>query len=532
MWRLPAWWIYLSWITRWLFRHPRISGSLALWLFMTIKLGSAGWGLIVVITLWIGICISVIWYSRRGSAVGMVETLKAMRTLARFKTRWPKAAESIGFVNKQTKTAPVVRRRRITDSGISGEVMIPLGRSIDDLHKSTDKLRSAFRCRDFIVRESKPGFAFIEARYSDALRETLTLADLALAPKGSLAIGKTAEGTLATVKAHLSVLIVGMSGSGKSSTLWAIIASLIASGEPTRLYVIDPAGGVELDAMERAMDPNSTARFAVHAYTNKASEAEKIIEHAHRAMFARLAEMKEKSIRFHKPTMAEPRRIILIDEFLLLDIAKKGSNSKLGEILTIGRKAGVTVIALSQAGTVDELGATRRLFPQRICLRVESYTQTNAVLGDGAENSGASCSHIPESTPGVGYMVQEGQSGYTKFRSFLVSDGEAFELSQGNSPSSLSHIGPVNIEDQKTWLYRWFDSEGNLLYVGISNDTTRRTLEHFDTKPWAELVAKWTREPFDNRALADAAETAAIQTEGPIYNIAKKIGRKRVDKVA
>ncbi len=74
---------------------------------------------------------------------------------------------------------------------------------------------------------------------------------------------------------------------------------------------------------------------------------------------------------------------------------------------------------------------------------------------------------------------------------------------------------------QKTTLYRYFDSEGQLLYVGITGDNTKRQSQHRRNSFWFGKIASATFEHFDTRAEADSAETLAIKNEKPLHNIAK-----------
>lgn len=68
-------------------------------------------------------------------------------------------------------------------------------------------------------------------------------------------------------------------------------------------------------------------------------------------------------------------------------------------------------------------------------------------------------------------------------------------------------------------LYRHFDSGDNLLYVGISNSSLRRTEEHSKTAIWFKHITKITIEHFENRADAIFAEEKAIVKEKPKFNI-------------
>jgi hypothetical protein len=71
-----------------------------------------------------------------------------------------------------------------------------------------------------------------------------------------------------------------------------------------------------------------------------------------------------------------------------------------------------------------------------------------------------------------------------------------------------------------TTLYRFFDAEGRLLYVGITGVGTLRWFTHARQKAWWPLVATVTLEHFADRAEARAAELAAIRTEHPLHNVA------------
>ena len=75
---------------------------------------------------------------------------------------------------------------------------------------------------------------------------------------------------------------------------------------------------------------------------------------------------------------------------------------------------------------------------------------------------------------------------------------------------------------QKITLYRYFDSEGLLLYVGITGDNTKRQSAHKRSSFWFGEICSATFEHFDTRTEAEQAETNAITREKPMYNIAKR----------
>ena len=70
-----------------------------------------------------------------------------------------------------------------------------------------------------------------------------------------------------------------------------------------------------------------------------------------------------------------------------------------------------------------------------------------------------------------------------------------------------------------TTLYRLFDIDDVLLYVGIAGNPGRRFEEHSKTKPWWSLVDHVDLEHYDTRWEAAAAERHAIETEAPLHNI-------------
>jgi len=74
---------------------------------------------------------------------------------------------------------------------------------------------------------------------------------------------------------------------------------------------------------------------------------------------------------------------------------------------------------------------------------------------------------------------------------------------------------------ERTALYRYFDADDGLLYIGISNDPDFRWKAHLygsDRNGWPSKVARRTVEWFDSRRLALAAEAEAIRTERPRHN--------------
>lgn len=69
-------------------------------------------------------------------------------------------------------------------------------------------------------------------------------------------------------------------------------------------------------------------------------------------------------------------------------------------------------------------------------------------------------------------------------------------------------------------LYRFFDADGTLLYVGLTSDPGRRWKSHEANQPWWHLVRRAEMEMFPSREAVRAAEKAAIVAECPKHNVA------------
>lgn len=71
-----------------------------------------------------------------------------------------------------------------------------------------------------------------------------------------------------------------------------------------------------------------------------------------------------------------------------------------------------------------------------------------------------------------------------------------------------------------TALYRLYDAQDQLLYIGISEDPEKRWAHHASEKPWWPQVARKQVGWFPTREEAEAAEARAIATEHTPHNVA------------
>lgn len=69
-------------------------------------------------------------------------------------------------------------------------------------------------------------------------------------------------------------------------------------------------------------------------------------------------------------------------------------------------------------------------------------------------------------------------------------------------------------------LYRHFDKDNRLLYVGISLHAFKRFTQHQSTARWFDQIVKMTIDQYPMWDAAVRAERIAIKMEHPLYNIA------------
>ncbi len=74
-------------------------------------------------------------------------------------------------------------------------------------------------------------------------------------------------------------------------------------------------------------------------------------------------------------------------------------------------------------------------------------------------------------------------------------------------------------------MYRLFDAQGDLLYIGMSRNIKERVRGHELKQPWGYQITGATYEAYETRHAASIAERDAIRDEEPRFNVA---GRPRL----
>ena len=94
------------------------------------------------------------------------------------------------------------------------------------------------------------------------------------------------------------------------------------------------------------------------------------------------------------------------------------------------------------------------------------------------------------------------------------------EAQKASSRAVLEKHRGTKKKEKSAALYRHYDKDGALLYVGISLHVIRRLIEH-KSSDWFHDIARIEIEHYPSRDAALKAETAAIADESPKFNIAQ-----------
>ncbi|MDW8293601.1 MAG: FtsK/SpoIIIE domain-containing protein, partial [Anaerolineae bacterium] len=231
----------------------------------------------------------------------------------------------------------------------------------------------------FVEIPENDGGVAVTFRLPDGMRQSVTFPDALRfldenrCGKLSVVLGECHDGSPLVVdfsdEAH--ALIAGSTGSGKTSLLHAILATLIARASPSdvRLALID------LKAAELTI-----YRTAPHLWTHVATEAGSAVK----VLQGMVDEMER---RYRCADRTFPLLFVVVDEMASLFAAQPTARSLLTRIAQMGRAAGMRVIVATQhplAKVVDSsLKANLNL---RIALRTASVDASRVIIDDsGAE---------------------------------------------------------------------------------------------------------------------------------------------------
>lgn len=315
------------------------------------------------------------------------------------------------------------------------EVQILIGQSVADWQSKAPALAEAFRARRLTIRSTSPREITITAHHRDALANPVALHRSTRRTRvnpARIGVGVTETGKwwrLPVLGHH--ILIAGATGSGKGSVLWSLVAGLapgIWAGW-TRVLVVDPKGGMEFGRGQKL--------FSRFAYDN-GHETVELLRAATKIMQQRAQRLRGHT-RLHSPSVDEPLIVLIVDEIASLTAyigdrkIRAETEQLLGLLLSQGRAVGVSVVAAVQDPSKDVV-PIRQLFSIRIGMRMTETSQTAMVLGAAARDAGGVCDQILTTTPGVGYVCEDGTAEPLRVRAFHVTDADIDYLTAQFAP--------------------------------------------------------------------------------------------------
>ncbi|PKV78304.1 FtsK/SpoIIIE domain-containing protein [Nocardia fluminea] len=340
---------------------------------------------------------------------------------------------------------PSVLSADLIESGAVLDVQMVGGQKLSDWTntETTDALAQYLGVPKVLVSQTSPGFLRVELRTFDTLAASVTAPGLAWTGVDleAVAVGVREDGRtwlLRVLYAH--ILLAGATGSGKGSVLWSIINGIgpaIKAGV-VDVWMADPKGGMEFGRGSRMW-----VRFEWTADGILAMLTEAV-----RLMDERSDRLRSAGVRKWYPSTDEPLILIVIDEAAALSsYANREQQEQFrqftGLLLSKGRAVGVSVIAALQDPSKETM-PNRQLFPVRVGLRLDEPTQTAMVHGQGAKDRGALCHEIPDTTPGVGYVGEDGTTEFVRVRAFWISDEQVDAIVDAFSPVPMAPAPPVD----------------------------------------------------------------------------------------
>ncbi|NNG34919.1 FtsK/SpoIIIE domain-containing protein [Nakamurella aerolata] len=347
------------------------------------------------------------------------------KTRRAYRRRWLPITEMCGLTKRLDGTTVVPRLAGVDiDEGVHHlTVAMVIGQHTGVWQAACPQIAAAFAARSARVYDVQPGVIQIELRFHDLLADPLgRLPWAASSDLRQVPVGMTSNGTpwvLPLLGSH--TFIGGVTGSGKSSIVWAMLAgvsSAIRTGTVSA-WAVDPKGGMELGIGQGVFD-----RFACESTVVMVE----LLESAVALMDERCRRLAGIA-RQHVPTVDDPMLIIVVDELSTLTAyepdakLRNRATAAVSALLARGRAAAVVVIGCAQDPR-KEVVSFRSLFPTRIAMRLDSGSQVDMVLGDGMHAMGARAEDIPAAQPGVGYIASEGGGEPQMVRASYIRDEE------------------------------------------------------------------------------------------------------------
>lgn len=260
----------------------------------------------------------------------------------------------------------------------------------------------------------------------------------------------TEDGGVWAVK-PMHTLIVGVTGSGKSSPLNMITAQLsdaVLAGTAT-IDAIDPKAngdlrtkwgrsGIYRSCGEGADDYVRTIREFWESMESFSTDTGALTKDSVNAAALTVSDF--------KASTQTPLRVLMIDELpsMINDLKNHAEGKRaielLNQILRKGRSLGHIIIAASQTLEKADLeGVDRNSFVYKVALRLDSTYQSDYILGSGASAAGFDSKDIPNSAGFIGVALVRDETGDpVKVRFPFFPNDQIVEIMKRHLPDSES----------------------------------------------------------------------------------------------
>jgi len=439
--RIPLWLVVLWWLAKGL---ARLVATYVRFWYLTVPATSLAWlylrygwpGPVLAVVLPAAGC-GLWWWLHRHTFLRWFG-LPALSRWRRwwYRRSWYPAMSTAGLAVTFDRhiVLPTLQRVRCRPGVDELLVRMVTGQIPDDYARVSERLAHTFAARA-VKAQSGPrvGLVVVSVMRGDPLAATVPALPVPAMPDfAAMPIGRQEDGQTYRLRLFgTQVLIVGATGAGKGSVIWSVVravASDVRAGR-VQLWAIDPKGGMELGAGAPLF-----TRFACRDFTAMAAMLEEAV-----AVAQDRADRLRGRTRQHLPSQSEPLIVVVIDELASLTAyltdrhIKERIKAALSLLLSQGRAVGVHVVAALQDPRKEVL-PFRDLFPTRIGLRLSEPAQVDLVLGDGARDRGALCDRIPRSTPGVGFVVLDGDPTPMRVRFGYLHDDDIAAMAREYDP--------------------------------------------------------------------------------------------------
>lgn len=373
-----------------------------------------------------------------------------------YRRRWQPAHATVGLTIRAGRREHLPELLRVHSTREVDRVRVRMlpGQTVVDYSERGEQLAQTFGVLDVRARAvtGRPHEVELLALTRDPLARRVPVEEpadpvnLAAVPVGVREDGQPLTLPVWTDRGTTHLLVAGVTGAGKGSVVWSLLAGLgpaIRDGLVS-VWAIDPKGGAELSGGAPLFD-----RFVYGGRTADGAPWQTaiaaLLDEAVAAMQARLLAMRDPRrpggpIRVHTPTTAEPVLVLIVDEVASItayapsDIRRR-VEAALSLLLSQGRAAGVSVVLATQDPRKETLGF-RDLIPLRVALRTVEPV-ADLILGAGMRARGARTDRIDRDLPGVGYVLDEGGSEPVRVRFAYVDDGQLADLAERYRPAPV-----------------------------------------------------------------------------------------------